>query len=130
MILLDTNILVAHFRGVKTVSGKISANIAEIKIPAIVLAELEYGAGISQRPVENLKNLRTFADTVEILSFDRTCAEAYGHIKVQLKAGGKMAGEIDVLIAAVARANEGILVTHNLKHFQAIEGIRLEDWLS
>ncbi len=35
-----------------------------------------------------------------------------------------------MLIAAVALAHEAILVTHNTKHFENIEGLRLEDWLS
>ena len=43
---------------------------------------------------------------------------------------GRTKGEIDTLIATVAVANEAILVTHNTKHFENIEGLSLEDWLA
>lgn len=35
-----------------------------------------------------------------------------------------------MLIAAVALANDAVLVTHNIKHFEYIEDLRLEDWLA
>jgi tRNA(fMet)-specific endonuclease VapC len=37
---------------------------------------------------------------------------------------------MDALIAAIALANNAVLVTHNVKHFEHIEGLRLEDWLA
>ena len=36
----------------------------------------------------------------------------------------------DLMIAAVALAHDLTLVTHNTADFQAIPGLRLEDWLS
>jgi len=33
-----------------------------------------------------------------------------------------------MLIAAIALANDLILVTHNVKEFQRIKGLKFEDW--
>jgi len=41
-----------------------------------------------------------------------------------------LTGEMDLLIASVAMAHKAILVTHNVKHFEQIEGLLLEDWLN
>jgi len=55
-------------------------------------------------------------------------ADAYSQIRVALRQKGRPTGEIDALIAAVALANNAVLVTHNTKHFENIEGLNLEDW--
>lgn len=44
MILLDTNIVVAHLNGHALVTEKLSGRIEETGIPALVVAELDYGA--------------------------------------------------------------------------------------
>ena len=47
MILLDTNVVVAHLNGDAAVTAKISSHIDEIAVPALVVAELDYGAKAS-----------------------------------------------------------------------------------
>lgn len=42
---------------------------------------------------------------------------------------GKPTGEIDVFIAAVARSRQDILVTNNIKDFENIPNLQLENWL-
>ena len=43
---------------------------------------------------------------------------------------GQVAPSMDLLIAATAVAHNAILVTHNTKHFEGIDGLQLEDWLA
>jgi tRNA(fMet)-specific endonuclease VapC len=43
-------------------------------------------------------------------------------------AQGQPIGPNDLLIAAIARANDAILVTNNTKEFGRVAGLRLEDW--
>ena len=57
-------------------------------------------------------------------------AEEFGKIQGQLRKMGRPTGEIDALIAAVARARGDILVTNNTRHFQNISGLSLENWLA
>ena len=62
------------------------------------------------------------------LSFDDRCAEEYGQIRADLTAQGKMIGPNDLLIAAVARTFDATLVTHNVREFSRVVGLRVEDW--
>jgi tRNA(fMet)-specific endonuclease VapC len=55
-------------------------------------------------------------------------AEVYGTIRADLSARGLMIGANDLLIAAIAMANQITLVTHNTSEFGRISGLLLEDW--
>ncbi|MBI4330771.1 MAG: type II toxin-antitoxin system VapC family toxin [Chloroflexi bacterium] len=129
MVLLDTDVVVAHLRGDATVSEKIAREMTDLCLPAIVVAELEYGARISANRENNLKLLNDFLRTVTVVPFDRASASKYGDIKTRLKSSGSIPGEVDILIAAIAMAQEALLVTHNTKHLGRIAGLRLADWL-
>ncbi len=50
-------------------------------------------------------------------------------IQSELRQIGKPTGEIDALIAAVARSRDDILVTNNIKYFENLTNLRLENWL-
>ena len=39
-----------------------------------------------------------------------------------------MIGPNDLMIAAIAIANKTILITHNVKEFQRIDGLEIVDW--
>jgi predicted nucleic acid-binding protein len=70
MFLLDTNIIIAYFKGSHVVKEKIISNIEEIAISTIVVAELSYGAKSSQYPEKNLEKLSHFnsiGDTSHII---------------------------------------------------------------
>ena len=127
---LDTNVVVAYLNGSKAVAAQIKAHLPDLAISSLVLAELLYGARASARAAENIERLRQFLQIVAVADFDQASAEAYSHIRLALQQRGRPTGEIDALIAAVALANEAVLVTHNTKHFENIEDLHLEDWLA
>jgi tRNA(fMet)-specific endonuclease VapC len=128
MILLDTNVVVAFLNGDKSVLKRIRDQIDRIALSTLVVAELDYGAKISQQAKENLEKLHQFADIIHVIPFDIECAKIFGTIKSKLRRLGKPTGEVDALIAATAMANEAILVTANKKHFENIEGLKIEIW--
>lgn len=128
MILLDTNIVIAFLNGNKFVAERIANNIEKIALSSLVVAELNYGAKASQNASRNLDKLARLLDIVQIVPFDLECAEAFGSIKSRLRSIGKPTGEVDALIAATAIAHKAVLVTGNKKHFEHIEGLRIETW--
>ena len=128
MILLDTNVVVAFLNGDKSVLKRIQAEIDRVALSSLVVAELDYGAKASQRARENLEKLYQFLNIVQVVSFDVECAKVFGTVKSKLRCMGKPTGELDALIAATAMAHEAILVTSNKKHFENIEGLRVEVW--
>lgn len=128
MILLDTNVIIAFFNGNKAVLERIQAEIDKITLSTLVIAELDYGAKASQKAKENLKKLDRFIDIVRVVPFDLECAKTFGSIKSKLRMLGKPTGEMDALIAATAMAHKAVLITGNRKHFENIEGLKIEVW--
>lgn len=126
---LDTNIVIAYLTGNQTVAGQLKDHLPEVAICSLVLAELRFGARASARTDENLERLDQFLQIVEVADFDDASADTYSRLRLSLRQMGRPTGEMDMLIAAVALANDAILITHNIKHFENIEGLVLEDWL-
>lgn len=48
MILLDTNVVIAFFNGNKEVLKRIQAEVDKISLSTLVVAELDYGEGVSE----------------------------------------------------------------------------------
>ena len=128
MILLDTNIIVAFLNGDNSILKRIKDEIDRIALSSLVVAELDYGAKVSQRAKHNLEKLYQFVDVVQVVPFDIESAKIFGSIKSKLRNIGKPTGEVDVLIAATAMAHKATLVTANRKHFENIEGLKVEMW--
>ena len=128
MILLDTNVVIAFFNGNKAVLKRIQSEIGRIALSTLVVAELDYGAKASQKAKENIEKLHRFVDIVQVVPFDLESAKIFGTIKSKLRKLGKPTGETDALIAATAMAHKALLVTGNKRHFENIEGLKIESW--
>ena len=102
----------------------------DIAMCSVVRAELLYGARRSARVEFNLKRLEIFAAPLQSVPFDDRCAHDYGLIRADLAAQGKPIGANDLMIAAIARAHDLVLVTHNTGEFSRVVGLRVEDWES
>jgi len=126
---LDTNICAAAMKGHPEVNRRLLQRVGQLYVSTIVLAELYAGCYHSQRREENLAVLEDFIAGVDGLAFDAKAAREYGLIDAELLAIGRPTGEKDGLIAAVARARGGVIVTHNVRHFENISGLVIEDWL-
>lgn len=103
---------------------------ADIALCSVVKAELFFGARHSQRVEANLQRLKVFFSPLASLPFDDRCAEHYGAIRADLLSQGTPIGPNDLMIAAIARAHDATLVTHNLGEFSRVIGLRMEDWES
>jgi len=127
--LLDTNTLIYFFKGIGNIKSRLlSLPPNEIAVPTIVLYELEFGIAKSSSPRKRISQLKDFTELVNIIPFGSAEAKTAAQIRAKLEKKGIPIGPYDVLIAACAKENNLILVTHNLKEFKRIEGLRLEDW--
>jgi tRNA(fMet)-specific endonuclease VapC len=126
--LLDTDSVSFALRGQGGVGARIRAcKPSDLRISAITLAELRYGADRKgSRKLHGL--IDTFAASVEIVSFDEAAAAEFGRIGSMLAERGTPIGDFDVLIAAHAVVLRCTLVTNNVRHFSKVPGLSVENW--
>lgn len=132
MYLLDTNTCIQFINGSSlTVKENFRKHSSEnIALCSAVKAELFFGARKSQKTEANLHIFTRFFASFKSLTFDDRCAEEYGQIKATLAKQGQIIGPNDLLIAAIARAHDAVLVTNNTREFSRVTALRLEDWQS
>jgi tRNA(fMet)-specific endonuclease VapC len=132
MYLLDTNICIylLNQKNPDMEQKFRSCSPADIAVCSIVKAELLFGARHSRQVNGNLVRLHQFFAPLVSLPFDDRCAEEYGQIRNDLAGQGQLIGPNDMLIAAVARSCDAVLVTHNIREFNRVAGLRVEDWLA
>jgi len=130
LYLPDTNVWINHLNPApSSVRAKLSAcPPSQIALCDVVKAELYYGAYKSARQEENLTLLETLFSEFASFAFDGEAAQIFGNIRADLARKGTPIGPYDLQIAAVALANDCILVTHNTGEFSRIAGLKLEDW--
>lgn len=100
----------------------------EICISAITKAEMLYG--LKRLPDDHRLQIivRRFLKIVTILPWNVDAAEYYAEIRHQLVTKGQPIGEMDMMIAAHALSVDATLVTNNVRHYQRIGALRIEDW--
>ena len=127
---LDTNMCIYYLNGrYDAVRQHLLAHTPEeIRIPAIVKAELLAGAYKSSRRLVTEQKLLSFLSFFVLEPFGDRMTYAYAELRSQLEKNGTLIGPDDMLIAATVLAEDGILVTHNVREFQRVKGLRLEDW--
>ena len=97
---------------------------------AITAGEMIYGAYRSQRSEFFMSKIETLLlPNVTILPFDEGSAKVYGKTRAELEKQGRSVSEPDLRIASIAIQHGFTLVTGNLKHFQGIPMLMVENWL-
>ena len=105
------------------------AHYDQMCISTITLMELVYGAEKSSNPDRNLRELEGFAARLEVLDYDTLAATHTGQLRAELAKQGKLIGPYEQMIAGHARSLGLITVTNNLKEFDRVPGLRIENWL-
>ncbi len=100
----------------------------EIGISSVVAHELYFGVYKSQKISFNLEALRLLLLDFPILEFDQEDARVSGELRSTLAQAGLPIGPYDVLIAGQAKARDLIVITNNVREFQRVEGLKVEDW--
>jgi len=128
--MLDTNICIY---AMKKRPEKVLQRLKEelnsgICISSITLAELEYGMKHSSDPVRNEQALLRFLAPLSILPFGAAAASEYGAVRAYLQSQGTPIGPLDMLIAAHAKAENMVLVTNNVREFERVPDLEIENW--
>jgi tRNA(fMet)-specific endonuclease VapC len=131
--LLDTNICIHYLKNEYNIVSKIkSVGFEHCYISELTLMELLFGAENNNEEhkdgnKERVKMLEhAMSDRVIPI---REAFEVYAVEKTRLKRSGNLIGEIDLLIASSAIKHKLILVTRNVKHFERVANIVIENWI-
>ena len=76
-----------------------------------------------------LKKFNAFVEYNTVLPLSMRAAVIAAEIYAALRRKRETIGHTDSLIAGIALANDLHLMTNNIKHFQRIEGLKLDSWL-
>lgn len=128
--MLDTNICIYAIKNKpEQVLEKLKQNLSNgICISAITLAELQHGVKKSMNPEKNSMALLQFLSILDILPFDDLAAVEYGKICAYLQKCGTPIGTMDMLIAAHAKTENLIIVTNNVRKFERVPDLKIENW--
>lgn len=125
--LFDTNAMIAFLRGNPGVVRQVrNVGAGAVLLSTIVLHELYFGAYKGNRTNEDLGVIAHLRfGTADLDPVDAQCA---GEIRSLLQRAGTPIGPYDVLIAGQALARDLTLVTRNVREFERVDGLRLENW--
>ena len=129
--MLDTNICIYIIKN-KPLSVKkrfLEFKIGELCLSSITLSELYFGAYKSNQVEKNLKAIENFLIPFEIVDFDYKASIEYGKIRAELEKKGSVIGNMDMQIAAHAKSLNLPLVTNNIKEFQRVDGLKIDNWV-
>ena len=126
--LLDSNICIFLIKGQYEIHKKIEkVGIQNCLISEITVAELKYGIENSNK----IENMRVIVEAL-ISKFATipiyNSLDIYAKEKAKLRRRGLMIDDFDILIGATAIANDMIMVTNNVGHFDRLDKIIIEDW--
>lgn len=128
--LLDTNICiyVINNRPPAVLARFLTHEIDGLGISAITASELYWGVCKSQS-ARNRTTLDKFLTPLTILDYDQAAARQYGELRAHLEKQGTPIGPLDQQIAAHALALDITLVTNNVREFERVPGLRVENWV-
>lgn len=130
IFLPDTNacITLLRQRDQRLIARWKSVKATDIVLCSITVYELRYGAQRSLDPTREHAKLDLFLSPFTSLPFDDQCARRCAEVRAELEAAGSIIGPHDLQIAAIALQHGLTLVTHNLREFSRVAGLKLDDW--
>ncbi|HVC97694.1 MAG TPA: type II toxin-antitoxin system VapC family toxin [Pirellulales bacterium] len=129
--LLDTNIISNHFRRPSGLAHRFFQYSGRLYTASVALAEVFVWAHNRPDQAPLLAGIdELLFQEVRVLDFDRNCADEFGKIRIQMRRNGIEVPSVDLMIASVALIYDLTLVTHNVRDFKKIPGLRLDDWLT
>lgn len=131
MYMLDTNmcIFIIKKKSLNVLDRLKDSRGKGLSISTITLAELEFGIANSDYKERNRIALMEFLAIINIKPFDESATREYGIVKKDLKDRNCLIGPLDMLIGAHAKSLDMVLVTNNVREFNRINGLQIEDWV-
>ena len=131
MYMLDTNICIYI---IKRRPSEVLAKFEKIPkdhicISVVTYAELKFGVEKSSSKQMNQNIVEEFIARLKVNLWDKEAAIHYAKIRYYLEHQGTPIGNMDMMIAAHARSQKCRLVTNNLREFERVPDLKLENWM-
>ncbi len=131
--MLDTNIVSYYLKGLyPALTTQVEQlEIGDSALSVVVAGELWHG--VERMQVSSIQNrlkakLNHFLQIMPVLGLSSDVGREYGSIYAQLEKQGQIIGANDLWIAAHAKSQGLILVTNNVREFERVDGLRVENW--
>jgi tRNA(fMet)-specific endonuclease VapC len=129
MILIDTDICIELLRGNKKVIEKRKEENDTIAMSFMTVSELYYGAYKSNKPSHNTSLIEEFILTVNVIQSSLRISKRFGNLKSKLQRGGILIEDADIFVAATCLEHCEKLITGNIKHYNRIDELKIENWI-
>ncbi len=125
--LVDTDWVIHYLNGRADIVNRLRDLRPDgLGLSVIALAELYEGIYYSRDPDKDEQGLNDFLRGVTVLGLDEETSKIFGRERGRLRQSGQIIGDIDLFIAATALQYDQTLLSNNRRHFERIEGLRLE----
>ena len=131
MPILDTDILISFLRNKEEAVRyikKLTKKKSILKTTILNVAELYSGVYRSSNVAREIRILEAFLESFEIIGINMNSAIAFGQISADLYKRGTPVGVMDELIAGIVINHKETLITGNIKHFEVIPHIKIQNW--
>ena len=129
MILIDTDICIELLRGNKKVIEKRKEENDTIALSFMTVSELYYGAYKSNKPSHNTSLVEEFILTVNVIQSSLRISKRFGDLKSKLQREGILIEDADIFVAATCLETCEKLITGNIKHYNRIDELKIENWI-
>ena len=125
MVCLDSDIIIDFLKNDKNALKKISRieNKGNLSTTSINIFEILIGF----LHVNQLAKYQELLKNLKVIEFDFESSEKAAKIFDDLRKKGEMLDPLDIMIASVVIANKETLMTNNIKHFERIKELKLEE---
>ena len=132
LYLLDTNICIyiAKHKPIEVLQRFQLLEVGQVGMSVITHGELTHGAYKSQQPQLALSKLQQLVELIPVMPIAATVSEHYGQIRSSLEKAGTPIGNNDLWIAAHALDLQVTLVTNNVREFERVPSLKLENWVN
>ena len=128
---LDTNIITAFLKNDLRVVGRVSDYLESFdKLTINIISYYEILRGL--KDLGNEEKIERFEDFIqenELVSIRKETVKEAAQIYAYLKKEGNLIEDADILMASIAIVEGLVLITNNIKHFERVKGLRLDNWI-
>lgn len=130
--LIDSSILIEHERGRLDLAKHVEASPEEAFFLSVVtVSELLHGVHRAREAAQRRQReawIESVLARFPLLDVDLAAARVHARLWAELEAEGRRIGPHDLWLAASCLARGFHLVTANVREFDRIEGLVVEDW--